>query len=168
MIRRERIERQLVDYVFHDMFTPLKLEFLDQVIEPIFAQHTQAPDEVVRLRESELAWLSGELEHVKEAIRQGILTPTTRTMLEEAERRMAETSRWLGSAPSVCRPVGRLGLSSWYVLAWYGQPRAPYPVHSGDDDGVIRNRRCWRRSSRNVLKVDEVLGYIGAGSSVCR
>ena len=39
MIRRERIEQQLVDYVFRDTFTPLKLEFLDQVIERIVAQH---------------------------------------------------------------------------------------------------------------------------------
>jgi len=55
MIRLERIERQLVDCVFHDMFTPIKLEFLDQMIERIFAQHAQAPDEVVRLPQSELA-----------------------------------------------------------------------------------------------------------------
>ena len=82
MIRRERIEQQLVDYVFRDMFTPLKLEFLDQVIERIVAQHAQTPDEVVRLRQRELARARAELEHVKEAIRQGILTPTTKAMLE--------------------------------------------------------------------------------------
>ena len=29
MIRRERIERQVVDYVFHGMLTLLKLEFPD-------------------------------------------------------------------------------------------------------------------------------------------
>ena len=44
-----------MDCVFHDMFTPIKLEFLDQMIERIFAQHAQAPDEVVRLPQSELA-----------------------------------------------------------------------------------------------------------------
>jgi site-specific DNA recombinase len=98
MIRRERIERQLVDYVFHDMFTPLKLEFLDQVIERVFAQHGQGPDEIMRLRQSELTRALGELEHVKEAIRQGILTPTTKAMLEEAERRVAECEASLAAA----------------------------------------------------------------------
>jgi hypothetical protein len=79
-----------VDYVFHDMFTPPKLEFLDQVIERIFAQHAQLPDEIMRLRQSEFARAWTELEHVKEAIRKGILTPTTKAMLEEAEHRVAE------------------------------------------------------------------------------
>ena len=90
MIRRERIERQLVDYLFNDMFTPLKLEFLDQVIERIFAQYAQAPKETVRLRQNQLTQALKELEHVKEAIRQGILTPTTKTMLQEAERRVTD------------------------------------------------------------------------------
>ncbi len=101
MIRRERIERQLVDYVFHDMFTPLKLEFLDQVIERIFAQHAQAPDEVVRLRQVELVRARAELEHVKEAIRQGILTPTTKAMLEETERRVAEGEAAVATAEKI-------------------------------------------------------------------
>jgi site-specific DNA recombinase len=90
MIRRERIERQLVNYVFQDMFTPLKLEFLDQVIERILTQHAQAPDEVRRLRQGELTRARAEGEHVIEAIRRGILMPTTKAMLEEAERRVAE------------------------------------------------------------------------------
>lgn len=101
MIRRERVERQLVDYVFQDMFTAPKLEFLDQVIERIFAQRTQAPDEIVRLRQSELTRALGELEHVKEAIRQGILTPTTKTMLEEGEHRVAEGEAALAAARQV-------------------------------------------------------------------
>lgn len=101
MIRRERIERQLVDYVFHDMFTPLKLEFLDHVIERILAQHAHTPDEAVRLRQSELARAWAELEHVKDAIRQGILTPTTKAMLEEAERRVAECEAALATAERV-------------------------------------------------------------------
>jgi hypothetical protein len=68
----------------------LSWSHLDQVIERIVAQHTQTPDEVVRLRQSELARARAELEHVKEAIRQGILTPTTKAMLEEAESKVAE------------------------------------------------------------------------------
>ena len=87
-----------MDYVFHDMFTPPKLEFLDQVIERIFAQHAQAPEETARLRQGELARARAELEHVKEAIRQGILTPTTKTMLEEAERRVAECEAAVAAA----------------------------------------------------------------------
>jgi len=43
MIRRECIERQLVDYVFQDMFTPPKLEFLDHVIERIFSTACSSP-----------------------------------------------------------------------------------------------------------------------------
>ena len=75
-----------------------KLEFLDQVIERIFAQHAQAPEETARLRQGELARARAELEHVKEAIRQGILTPTTKTMLEEAERRVAECEAAVAAA----------------------------------------------------------------------
>jgi site-specific DNA recombinase len=107
MIRRERIERQLVDFVFHDMFTPLKLEFLDQVIARIFAQHAQAPDQMMRLRQSELTRALGDLEHVKDAIRQGILTPTTKAMLEAAEHRIAECEAALATARNVPAKIQR-------------------------------------------------------------
>ncbi len=46
-------------------------------------------------REAELAKAERELENIKKAIRQGILTPTTRTMLEEAEKRVGEVESTL-------------------------------------------------------------------------
>jgi hypothetical protein len=49
----------------------------------------------------------GELEHVKEAIRQGILTPTTKAMLEEAERRVAECEAALAAAREVPEKIQR-------------------------------------------------------------
>jgi len=58
----------------------------------------QTPEETVRLRQGELARAWAELEHVKEAIRQGILTPTTKAMLEEAEHRVAERETALAAA----------------------------------------------------------------------
>lgn len=52
----------------------------------------------MRLRQSELTRAVGELEHVKESMRRGILTFTTKAMLEEAEHCVAECDAALAAA----------------------------------------------------------------------
>ncbi len=53
-------------------------------------QFLASPDESRRRPQADFAKARAELENVKDAIRRGIVAPTTKAMLEECERRTAE------------------------------------------------------------------------------
>lgn len=114
LVRRDSIENKVVNYMLHDLFAPDKIAYLHQAVEAAIERRSKdAVDASVR-RARGLAEARRELENVANAIRSGIITPTTKAMLEEAENRVAtlerdtrETLRQPVPAPSVSSAVDR-------------------------------------------------------------
>jgi hypothetical protein len=89
-VRRERIEKITVDYVFGDLFSPERLAYLSAAVDEALARAAAGPDSLLRDREAALAGARRELDNIAAAIRQGSRNPATLVaMLEEAEQRVA-------------------------------------------------------------------------------
>ncbi|HLW58752.1 MAG TPA: recombinase family protein [bacterium] len=89
LVRREVAEQKIVDYVFSDLFTPARLDYLTRAVNSALERTLrQAPDTAAQ-RLDALRTARRELENIANAIRAGIITPTTKTMIEDAERRVA-------------------------------------------------------------------------------
>lgn len=86
---RDRLERIVLDAIFEEVFSPETLAYLSAKVNEALANAAMPADELRKKRRAELAQARKELENIQAAIRQGILTPTTRTMLTEAEERIA-------------------------------------------------------------------------------
>lgn len=98
-VQRDRLEERLLKMIFGDVFTPDVVAYVTRQVERVIAELRAAPDERRQVVEAELARARTELAHIANAIRQGIVTPTTRTMLEQAERRIAELETDLRALP---------------------------------------------------------------------
>ena len=88
LVRRDRIEQVTLGYVFADLFTPSRLDYLTQAVNAALARMLHQTPDIVVQRERALADARRELENIMNAIRVGIITPTTKTMLLDAERRV--------------------------------------------------------------------------------
>lgn len=88
LVRRERIEDVTLKYVFGGLFTEPRLDYLTRAVDAALQRALrEAPNTLVQ-RERALADAKRELENIATAIRMGIITPTTKAMLEDAERRV--------------------------------------------------------------------------------
>ena len=110
-VRRNVIETHVLHYVFHDLFGPAKLAYLSAAVDAAYARAIAQPEVHVRDQERALAKAKTELAAVAEAIRQGIITPTKRAMLEEAEERVAALETALEEARRPPSPIEPLALS---------------------------------------------------------
>ncbi len=90
LVRRDRLEETLLRLVFDEVFSPDTVAYVSKKVDEALARRADPPGAARKRQEAELAEARGELENIKNAIRQGILTPTTRAMLEEAEKRVGE------------------------------------------------------------------------------
>ena len=68
-VRRERIEKNTVDYVFGDLFSPERLAYLSAAVDEAFARAAAGPDSLLRDREAALAGARRELDNIAAAIR---------------------------------------------------------------------------------------------------
>ena len=92
-----------MSYVFGDLFAPHRLAYLSHVINVAVEHAVQRSADAVTQHEAALRQARKELDNIAAAIRQGIITPTTRQMLEETERRVAvleQAVRDAGRRPS--------------------------------------------------------------------
>ncbi len=105
LVRRDRIEQVTLGYVFADLFTPSRLDYLTEAVNTALARMLQqTPDRTVQ-RERALADARRELESVMNAIRAGVITPTTKTMLLDAERRVIALEQATRDARKRSAPV---------------------------------------------------------------
>jgi hypothetical protein len=74
--------------VFTRVFAPDVLAYLSERVNAALREMT--PEGSEQKQQAELAKVRTELENIKSAIRQGVITPTTKAMLEEAENRVAD------------------------------------------------------------------------------
>lgn len=98
-VQRDRLEERLLEMIFGDVFAPDVVVYVTRQVERVIAELRAAPDERRQVAEAELARAQTELMHITNAIKQGIVTSTTRRLLEQAERRIAELEADLRALP---------------------------------------------------------------------
>ncbi len=90
LVRRDRLEETLLRRVFDEVFSPETVAYVSRKVNEALARRTNPPGVVRKRLEAELAKTRTQLENIKAAILEGIRTPSTREMLETAERRVTE------------------------------------------------------------------------------
>ncbi len=98
-VRRDRLEEVLLKTIFDEVFSPETVAYITRKVNESLVRMAASPDAARKRKEADLARARQRLEHIKEAIAQGMLTPTTKTMLEEAERDIAELEAALQAPP---------------------------------------------------------------------
>lgn len=88
-MRRDRAEEVILRLVFEEVFSPETVAYLTERVNKALARETMPPDALRKQKQTELDQARMELENIKSAIRQGVVTATTREMLEEAEARVS-------------------------------------------------------------------------------
>lgn len=100
-VRRDRLEERLLELIFGDVFSPETVAYVAAQVREAVMRLTSGTDERLAMRRAELARARSELENIARAIRMGVVTATTRAMLEDAERRVAELEAAVRVAPGL-------------------------------------------------------------------
>ncbi len=90
LVPRNRIEERLLQVIFEEVFSPETVAYLTERVNEALRRKAEPHDTARECVRTELAQARLEMANIQTAIRQGILTPTTRSMLEEQERRIEE------------------------------------------------------------------------------
>ncbi len=105
LIRQDVIEKKILDHVFGNLFAPHRLAYLCHAVDAALERRLRQGGDVLAQREAALRDARRELANIATAIRQGVLTPTTRAMLEDAERRVAALEQAVSDAKRRPAPV---------------------------------------------------------------
>ncbi|MCL6554247.1 MAG: recombinase family protein, partial [Firmicutes bacterium] len=105
LVRREVVEQRVLDYVFGDLFAPHRLAYLTQAVDAAIERELAHTRDGAALRAQALAEARRELDNIAAAIRAGVVTPTTKAMLEDAERRVAALEQAVSEARRRPAPV---------------------------------------------------------------
>lgn len=95
---------RLLEIIFGDVFAPDVIAWVTQRVYELLTRQMEAPEDQRQRVKTDLARARVELEHIADAIRAGIITPTTLTILEAAERLVADHEAALRALPTV-RPA---------------------------------------------------------------
>lgn len=90
LVKRDRLEEVILRLIFEEVFSPETVAYVSRKVNAALARRAGPLSVALKRRQAALAQARERLEHIKEAIAQGIITPTTKAMLEEAERCVAE------------------------------------------------------------------------------
>jgi len=96
----KRLERVVLGAILDQVFSPETLAFLNRKVNEALAAATIPADDLRKKRQAELAHARKEQENIEAAIRQGIITPTTKRMLLETEARIAHLGAALRPEPN--------------------------------------------------------------------
>lgn len=88
VVRREALEERLLTVIEEEVFSPEALAYLTKRVNEALTRLSAQGVSERRALEAELQNAREELENIKTAIRRGVVTDTTREMLEEAERKV--------------------------------------------------------------------------------
>lgn len=98
VVRRQTLEERLLAVIEREVFSPEALAYLTKrVNEALTRLRVQGVSER-RALEAELRNAEEEMENIKTAIRRGVVTDTTKEMLEEAERKVRTIRANMGIA----------------------------------------------------------------------
>lgn len=107
LVRQDRVEEAILAYVFGDLFAPPRLRYLERAVDAALERLRRHGPDLAAGRERALADARRELDNIAAAIKAGIITPTTKTMLEDAERRVAALEQAYAGRPPL-RAAGRV------------------------------------------------------------
>jgi hypothetical protein len=105
LVRRDRLEEILLRLIYDEVFSPDTVAYVSRKVSEALARRALPRATARKNKEADLARARSELENVKTAIRQGILTPTTKVMLEEAETRVNDLESALRASAATRRDV---------------------------------------------------------------
>jgi len=105
LVQRGALEQKILTHVFSDLFAPHRLDYTERATAVALERMTHQSADTQAEREQALAAAPRELENTSSAIRQGILTPTTKAMLEDAERPVAALEQVVQDAKRRPAPV---------------------------------------------------------------
>lgn len=86
LVRRDTLEPTVMRLITDKLFSPEAIEYLTQRVKNLVTQPGTTRLDALR---QDLARARQDLENIKSAIRQGLVTATTKAMLQEAEARVA-------------------------------------------------------------------------------
>jgi site-specific DNA recombinase len=107
LVRRDRLEDTFLRLIFDEVFTPETVAYVSRKVNEALARRSDPPSVARKRQEAEVAKACAQQENIKAAILDGIRTPSTKEMLEAAERRVADLEGAL-PAPSVTSRVAVL------------------------------------------------------------
>lgn len=90
LAKRSALEERILALIQDQMLAPVALEEFTRHFNQVLAESLRQRGAIGKGSRRELARAEAELEHIKAAIRAGVVTLTTRTMLEEAEAKVAQ------------------------------------------------------------------------------
>ena len=107
----------IVCLIFDQVFSPKVVAYVTKRVNEALERLTATKDESRQRRDQELVQAKRELENVQRAILQGITTPTTKSMLEQCEHRVAELEAALpATEPRIRRAVALPQIIEGYLL----------------------------------------------------
>ncbi len=99
MARRDRVEENLTDCIFKELFSAETVAYLTRQVDEAMARLSTNPDEQRHRLEADVRKAKMELDNVLTAIRQGLTTPATRGLLLECEQRVTSLEAALRELP---------------------------------------------------------------------
>jgi hypothetical protein len=90
LVHRDRLEDTVLQLIFEKVFSPETVAYVSRKVNEILAARADPRRVIRRRRAAELPKSRTRLDNIKAAILEGIRTPSTKQMLETAERRVAE------------------------------------------------------------------------------
>ena len=179
LVRRDVLEAKVLAHVFGDLFAPHRLAYLSKAVDAALRGARGQSTAALAAKEASLQDARRELANIAAAIRQGIITPTTRAMLEEAEERVARLEEAVRDLRR--RPASVVSLES-SVMRYLDDLRSTLETNveearrllaQGLDRIVLRrgeDGHLWaevRGNLSGILRLDDgVLAGVGAGRGI--
>jgi hypothetical protein len=178
LVQQAIIERKLLDHIFGDLFAPPRLAYLSAIVDEALEDGTRTAFATSTSRDAALREAQRELDNIANAIRQGIVTPTTKGLLEEAEGRVASLKAASREAAQRSAPVVSVQNSIQRYVADLRETlagdvdEARRLLVKGFDRIVLRrdeDGRLWAEVRGNLggllnLEDAELVARVGAGS----
>ncbi len=105
LVRRDVLETILMRLIEHEILSPKAIEHLTIRVNEALSRPRASPQDAVK---RELDRARQEMENIKSAIKQGLITPTTKAMLEEAEASIARLEAALNASQDRLRNITAL------------------------------------------------------------
>ncbi len=110
LVRQDRVEEEILSYVFGDLFAPHRLTYLENAVNAAVKRALAQSTDTAARREADLRQARQDIDNIASAIRAGIITPTTKLMLEDAEQRVAALEQAIRETHQ--RPVSVVSMKS--------------------------------------------------------